>query len=162
MNRISTFFFFVIVLLAGCKEKSYIYEVNEVTVTSSSSNTSKGKEKRPEQFIAILYANVFQKPLSPNELVELSELIQSIGDKQVAYEVIVSQFLCNENALIPSNADMRNDIPAFVEATYQRFYVRLPSNAERAYFINFIESHPNISPENIYFAFAMSDEYYYY
>jgi len=130
MNRTFTLFFFVIVLLGSCKEKSYIYEVNEVTVTGSSSNASKGKEKRPEQFIAILYANVFQKPLSPNELVELSELIQSIGDKQVAYEVIVSQFLCNEDAQIPSNSEMRNDVASFVEATYQRFYVRLPSNAE--------------------------------
>ena len=164
MSKLHFIFLFVIILLFSCKEKSYIYEVNEVTVSNSSSSSSnaKTKEKRPEQFIAVLYSNIFKKPISPNHLVDLTELIQSIGDQQVAFETIISQFLCDEDAQIPSNAEMRNNIPAFVNATYKRFYVREPTNAERAYFVNFIESYPNLTPINIYFSFAISNEYYFY
>ena len=162
MKNFFTLLIFSILLFTSCKEKSYIYEVNEVNVSSNSSNITKTKAKRAEQFIAILYANLFAKPISPNQLVELSELIQSIGDKQVAFETIISKFLCDPEVQIPSNQEMRGDLSSFVIATYQRFYVRLPSQAEKAYFINFIESHPNLTPENIYFSFAVSDEYYHY
>ena len=57
---------------------------------------------------------------------------------------------------------MRADIEQFVIKTYKRFYVRKPSEAEKTFFINYIESHPNITAEHLYFSFASSNEYYFY
>ncbi len=143
-----------------CKEESYIYEVNEVRVASS--NTDKTKEKTKEQYLNIVYANLFQTALSPNKLVQASNVVESIGDKQVAYETILAKFMKEGNVVLPSNASMRADIPKFIIETYERFYVRKPTEAEKTFFVNYIESHPNITPEHIYFSFASSDEYYYY
>jgi hypothetical protein len=40
--------------------------------------------------------------------------------------------------------------------------VRNPSEAERQYFKNYISTHPNVTPEMVYFSFALSDEYLFY
>jgi len=144
----------------GCEERTYIYEVNEVTVTPNDSN--KDKEKTIEQFIAILYANLFQKALSPNQLVDATEIVESIGDKQLAYETIIAKLINDPNAVIPSNGQMRNNIEQFVIDTYERFFVRIPTESEKLFFINFIETHPNITPEHVYTSFATSNEYAHY
>lgn len=147
-------------LLPACTENSYVYEVNEIDVEPN--NAGKTKEKTSGQYLAILYANLFQKPLSPGDLVDLTDLIASIGDKQVAYETIIAKFLNSSEVIIPSKAEMDTNVSQFVIDTYQRFYVRNPSQGEKAYFINYIESHPDITPELVYFAFATSAEYNYY
>lgn len=157
--KLFSYLFFFLCLFA-CKEESYIYEVNEVRVASS--NTDKTKEKTKEQYLNIVYANLFQTALSPNQLVMASNVVESIGDKQVAYETILAKFMNDGNVTLPTNAVMRADIPKFVIETYERFYVRKPSEAEKTFFVNYIESHPNITPEHVYFSFASSDEYYYY
>ncbi len=146
--------------LGACKEKTYVYEVNEVNVLPN--NSEKDKEKSIPQFISILYANMYQQALSPDQMVDISELIASIGDKQLAYEVILAKFVTDPDVQIPSDTEMRNDIEQFVIDTYKRFYVREPTEAEKTYFINYINSRPNVSPLMVYFAFATSDEYNYY
>lgn len=147
-------------LMSSCTENAYVYEVNEITVEPN--NAEKNKEKSSGQYLAILYANLFQKPLSASELVDLSELIASIGDKQVAYETIIAKFLSSPDVIIPSKSEMDANIGQFVNDTYQRFYVRFPTQAEQAYFVNYLESHPEVTPELVYFAFATSAEYNYY
>jgi len=153
-------FFFALLCLFSCKEETYIYEVNDVTIESNNSN--KGKEKTPAQYLNILYANLYQKPLSPNQLVDLINLVNSIGDKQVAYETIIAKMMTDPDIQIPSKSSMNADVSGFVTDTYKRFYVRIPTEAEKTYFVNFIQSHPNIGPEHIYFSFATSNEYYFY
>ena len=54
------------------------------------------------------------------------------------------------------------DIDAFIDETYARFFVRLPTEAERTYVRNFIQGNPYMTPELVYFSFALSDEYMYY
>lgn len=149
-------------LFSSCKEKTYIYEVNDILVIPN--NAEKDKQKTTEQYLSILYANLYQKALSPNQLVNLSDIIASIGDKQVAYETVVAKMMSDSEvrALLPTAEEMRNDIELFIKNTYQRFFVRFPTEAEKTYWVNYIESHPNITPEHIYFAFATCDEYYYY
>ncbi len=147
-------------LLSSCKEKTYYYEVNDVLVTDN--NAEKDKEKTVEQYLSILYANLFQKALSPNQLVDLTEIVTSIGDKQVAYETIIAKFMVHPDVIIPSNANMRNNLEQFVVETYHRFYVRRPSEAEKAFFIHFIDTRPYLTPELVYVAFLTSNEYYYY
>ncbi len=156
----AVFFFGILLLFSNCKEESYIYEVNEVTIGSNPSDDK--KQKTNEQYINILYANLYQKALSPNKLYELSSVIQSIGDKQVAYETIVAKMLNDPEVVLPTAQEMRADLGGFITETYKRFYVRLPSEAEKSYFVNFLESHPDIEPEHVYFSMATSNEYYYY
>ena len=150
----------LLLFLSACEEKTYLYEVNDVLVTDN--NADKEKEKTIEQYLSILYTNLFQQALSPNQLVEATEIIQSIGDKQVAYETIIAKFMVRPDVIIPSNAAMRNNIEQFVVDTYNRFYVRRPTEAEKTFFVQFIETRPSVTPELIYTAFATSNEYYYY
>lgn len=159
-TRIAILASMLLVLVTSCKEKSYYYEVNDVPV--SSNNSDKNKEKTPEQFISIAYANLYQKALSPSSLVDVTDVITSIGDKQIAYETVISKFMNDSDVKLPSNTEMRADIEKFLVDTYKRFYVRLPSEAEKSFMKNFIESNPNVTPELVYYAFATSNEYYYY
>ena len=160
MRPLDFFLFFCLLLFAACKEKTYYYEVSDIEVLPN--NADKDKQKSQEQFINIAYANLFQQPLSSNELVDLSQLVTSIGDKQVAFEAIIAKMIGDPDVALPSEQEMRSDVEAFVIETYKRFFVRLPTEAEKTFFVNFIESHPNLTPEHVYFTFATCNEYYYY
>ena len=157
-----SFLSFIIILIAmtGCKEEQYVYEVNDVVVNPN--NSGKDKEKTVPQFISILYSNFYQKALSPDELVEITNLVASIGDKRIAYEVVLGKIITDPEVVIPTNGAMRSNIEQFVIDTYKRFYVRLPTEAEKTYFTNYIESNPDVTPVLVYFAFATANEYNYY
>ena len=146
-------------LFSSCR-KDDVYELNEINATSY--NANKNKLKSTNQFISIVYANLFQEALSANELVEISRCIQSIGDKQVAHEIVLSNFMNKEGVIIPSDSLMRDDLNLFIEETYKRFFVRDITEAEREFFLSFFESHPNVSAEMVYMAFSLSNEYQYY
>ncbi len=150
----------VLIAMVGCKEETYVYDVNEVVVNPN--NSEKDKEKSVPQFISILYTNIYQKALSPDDLVDISELIASIGDKQIAYETVLAKMITDPDVEIPTNGEMRADIEKFVIETYKRFYVRLPTEAEKTYFTNYIESNPDVTPVLVYFSFATANEYNYY
>lgn len=143
----------------GCR-KPKVYEVNEVPVLPPSPN--KDKEKTNEQYVAILHANLFQTALSANQLFEMGQCIESIGDKELAREVIISNFMNKPDVIIPSDSVMRADVDAFILDTYARFLVREPTQAEMTWFRNYIDGDPNVTPELVYFAFAASNEYQFY
>ena len=67
-----------------------------------------------------------------------------------------------EGVIIPSDSIMRDDLNLFIEESYKRFFVRDITEAEREFFLNFFESHPNVSAEMVYMAFSLSNEYQYY
>ena len=134
-------------LFSSCR-KDDVYELNEINATSY--NANKNKLKSSNQFISILYANLFQEALSANELVE------------VAHEIILSNFMNKEGVIIPSDSIMRDDLNLFIEESYKRFFVRDITEAEREFFLSFFESHPNVSAEMVYMAFSLSNEYQYY
>lgn len=146
-------------LFAAC-EKPVVYQVNPETVTRP--NAQKSKLKSEEQYLSILYANLFQEALSANELLEMTDVIFSIGDKDLAHEVIISNLMNRPDVQLPPDSVMRADIPKFIRDTYERFLVRQPTQAELTWFTNFIESNPNLSTEMVFFAFALSNEYLYY
>jgi hypothetical protein len=147
-------------LFACQKQYDNIYEVNEVSLKPNSS--SKVKPKSNEQFVSILYTNLFQQALPGNQLVDLSDCIESIGDKSLAHQVIVSNFMNRPAVILPSNQTMRDNPDEFITATYKRFLVRLPTEGEKLWFTNFIQSNPTLTPELVYVAFALSNEYAYY
>ena len=67
------------ICLFSCKEDDPIYDINQIQ--SQSYNANKNKLKTTGQYISILHANLFQKALSANELVEITRCIESVGDK---------------------------------------------------------------------------------
>ncbi len=155
------FFFSLLVFLAfGCTEETVIYEVNPVTVTSN--NGGKTKQKSTEQFLNVAYANLYQTALSPTKLARLTDVVNSIGDKQVAYETVIAKMMSDPNVILPPTAEMRADLPAFITETYQRFYVRNPTEAEKAWWVNYLETRTNLTAEEVYFTFATSNEYSFY
>lgn len=147
-------------LLAGCRKEVYVYEVDPVDLAQGSGD--KQREKSNQEYAAILHANLFQTALSPGDLYKIDQCIQSIGDKQLAREVIISNFMNKPGVIIPSAAEMHADVNAFITATYNRFLVRDPTEAEKTWFRNTIDTDPNVTPELIYFSFALSEEYMFY
>lgn len=151
---------FFLVFSACQKEDEVVYGVNQVNANSY--NSGKDKLKSISQYISILYANLFQKALSANELVEISNCIMSIGDKEVANEIILSNFMNKTGVIMPSDSLMRADMDAFLEETYNRFFIRNITEAEREFFKNFLEANPDVSVEMVYTAFSLSNEYQFY
>lgn len=149
----------VLIGFSSC-EKDKEYQVNEETILPP--NANKTKLKSDQQYIAILYANLFQTALSSDNLFEASECIQSIGDKTLAHEVLISNYMNKPDVILPTNEEMRANLDLFITETYNRFLVRNPTEAERQYFKNYINTHPNVRPELVYFSFALSNEYQYY
>lgn len=146
-------------LLSACR-KDPIYELNTIDLRAPSPN--KDQLKSNEEYVAILHANLFQTALSANEVYQLAQCIESIGDKELAREVIISNFMNKPGVQVPTDAAMRADIDTFTKATYNRFLVRDPSEAELTWFRNYITADPYVTPELIYFSFALSDEYLFY
>ena len=112
--------------------------------------------------LAFLYANLFQTAISPNELVDVNRCIESIGDKELVHELIISNFMNKPDVIIPTDSLMRIDIDTFMFNTYERFLVREMTEAERTYWNIYINSTPQVTPELVYFSFALSNEYLYY
>lgn len=149
-----------VALLLGACRKDPLYELNDLHVLPVGAN--KDRLKSNEQYMAVLHANLFQTALSANELYKLHQCVESIGDKEVAREVIISNFMNKPGVIIPSDEEMRADVDAFIIATYERFLVRVPTEAEKTWFRNYIAADPNVSAELVYFSFAMSNEYLFY
>ena len=160
MKKLFIIFAIMLITFASCKKEEPIYDVNQIQSTSY--NANKNKLKSTAQYISILYANLFQKALSANELVEITRCIESIGDKEVAHEIVLSNFMNQTGVTLPSDSLMRADLDVFLEETYKRFYVRDITEAEREFFLKFFESHPNVSAEMVYSAFSLSNEYQFY
>ncbi len=144
----------------GCVKDDYVYQVEEELITPP--NAVKTKLKTTEQYIAILYTNLFQKPMSVNNLIKCSDVIQSIGDKEFAHDQVVGNFMNFPEVKIPGDEEMREDIPAFVELCYNRFYTRNPSALEMQYFLDYLGANEQVSAEEVYYSFATSNEYLYY
>jgi hypothetical protein len=153
------------IAISGCrKEESRLFDVNEVELLPPSSG--KTKLKTDEQYVAILHANLFQTALSANQIFDISQCMESIGDKELAREVVISNFMNKPGTIIPTKLQMANDVDKFIVDTYNRFLIRNPTEAEKTYFNNYITAHitsaDTLLPELIYVSFALSNEYMYY
>ena len=145
---------------SACKKDYDVYEVNDVNVKPV--NSEKDKPKTHTQYISILYTNLFQEAIGPNRMLEALKAIQSIGDKQIAYDILVSKYMNDKDVELPKIDEMRMNPESFVRNTYERFLVRQPTEAELQWWLNYIESHPDLTPELVYFAFATCNEHFHY
>jgi len=137
-----------------------IYEVNPVHLYESSSD--KTKQKTAEEFISLLYTDLFNQTVSGDDLNRLSTLILSIGDKGLANQMILENMLNASNVDIPTTLEMQSNVDQFIDDAYVRFFLRHPTEYEKYYFKNLIANDPNIKPEMIYAAFVQSNEYLFY
>lgn len=154
---------FLLLFLQCTKNKNTNYEI--VETASYGDNLNKDKDKTNIEFHSILSTNLFQKPSSINELTRTDRVIQSCGDKTLINEVIISNYMNSNQVILPSRRRMIDSTERFVEETYIRFFIRRPTQAEKTWFINFINanaSNPSFRPELVYTAFSASDEYMFY
>lgn len=168
LNKYFYFSFITLLTFISCKKElevtevydNVIYQVDSTKLYASSAE--KVKQKTQAQYISIMYSDLFSFNISGNELSELSELSLAIGDKTMANELSLSHFLNSPLLDEPSDAEMRADLDNFVELTYLRFYQRNPTPYEKLYLTDVIEKENQISVLDVYTAFILSDEYYYY
>lgn len=161
-------FFALILVFTSCKKEveqtivysNVIYELDDVKIYSS--NAEKTKQKSPELLLSIMYSDIFNQGIPTNKLLEIAELSASIGDKTMFTELIFSQFLTEPTANVPTNSQMRVDIDVFIEDNYIRFFQRKPSEYEKIYFKSLISGDNDITVENVFTSFALSNEYYFY
>ncbi len=146
--------------LACQAEDQYLYEVNTLDVLAS--HDHKTREKSVEQYIATLYANLFQKSISGDRMAEIKDAMSSLGDKDLARQLVVARFLSDPQVLVPDQTTMRENLALFVEETYQRFLIRQPSQAELLYLVNYLQKNPQLTPEMVYISFILSEEYQFY
>ncbi|MCB0644980.1 MAG: hypothetical protein KDC44_25215 [Phaeodactylibacter sp.] len=162
--------FGLLVVLPACKKETtiiqetvYDNEIFEVTGQAIyQTNADKTKQKTTEQYISILFTNLYQVSIGQNVLADLAELRLATGDKQLADELILNNFINSGTAVIPTNAEMRADIETFVRETFIRFFLREPNAYELFELKTAIEEDPGLTPELIYQGFALSNEYKFY
>ena len=153
--------FSLLMLLYACKkEKQVSFGVTNQKLYED--KAKKTKRKSDAEYISILYTNLYQSPISPSQLYKTQNIIFSIGDRSVAVETVLSNYFNTSGLKIPPNTEMRKNVDSFITNSYKRFFLRFPSEGEKTFFRNYINSHSTVSVELVYTAFAASDEYQYY
>lgn len=151
----------VTALLVACKkEPELLFELNDVELAGSGAD--KTRQKSNQQYVNILHTNLFQSGMNSSEAYRLDKLFQSIGDSEVSKEVLISNYFNEAGVQMPTLAQMNADLDGFIVNTYKRFLIREPSEAEKTWVKNFIQSNPYMTPELVFFSFALSNEYQYY
>lgn len=153
--------FAVLITWTGCRpEPDVTYGLQPLEIGAD--NAQKDRVKSIDQWISILHADLFGEALGSAELFEIKQGFFSIGDQEVARESLVSNFMQRPDVQLPDASAMANDPDAFIDDTYVRFLVRYPTEAERTWMRNYIASNPTLTPELMYTAFALSEEYLHY
>ncbi len=150
----------LITILTACQRDFYVYEIDDQTILPV--NSQKIKPKSVPQYISILYTNFFQRAISPNSMLSAQKAIESIGDKQVAFDILLSKYMNDPKVILPTKLEMEENPEAFIRSTYKRFLVREPTEAELNWMLNYISSRPNVTPEHFYFAFGTCNEHFHY
>lgn len=148
-------------LLAGCQaEPEVTYGLQPLEISASSAE--KDRVKSIEQWITILHADLFGEALGSAELFEIKQAFASVGDQEIARAVLVSNFMRDAEVQLPEAGIIAQDPDGFIDETYIRFLVRYPTEAERTWMRNYLSSNPTMTPELVYTAFALSEEYLHY
>lgn len=150
----------LILSFSGCQKDYFVYEINDQKILPV--NSQKIKPKSITQYISILYTNFFQRAISPNSMLQAQKAIESVGDKQVAFDILLSKYMNDPKVILPTVESMKQDPEGFIRNTYRRFLVREPTEAELNWMLNYIKSRPNVTPEHFYFAFGTCNEHFHY
>jgi hypothetical protein len=151
-----------IVASASCKkETQYIYGLEDVNVNRREGN--KQNIKSTTEFISIAYSDIFGTTIPHEGLVKLQVAYSAFGDQKLIEQLVIRNFLNQSGTnAIPTNNQMRTNIPLFLEQSYVKFFGRKPNEFEANFLKNLIETDASISPEIVYFGMMTSNEYRYY
>lgn len=149
------------VLFFSCKkEKTYVYNVNDVTIEPD--DGIKNNIKNTNEFISIAYADLFGAEISNSQLQKLNTAYTSFGDKKLIEDMVIRNFLNAPGLVIPSKQTMLADPATFVTNSYKKFFNRLPDAFESYFLIQLIQTDTSVAPGNLYYALMTSNEYRYY
>jgi hypothetical protein len=155
------FILFLFLIAASCKkERTYLYEVNDVTVEQP--GNTKGNVKSTTEFISIAFSDLFNVAIPNDTLVALNAAYLAFGDKKLIEDRIIRHFLNSPGVQIPTGPQMRADVPGFVAASYRKFLNREPNEFEKYFVSNIIQGDASITPVLVYYAMMTSNEYRYY
>ena len=118
----------------SCQKETDLFGITDLTILPV--NAEKDKPKTVSQFISILYTNLFQEAIGPNRMLEAKAAIASIGDKQVAFDILVSKYMRDGGVILPTTEFMKTNTEQFIRDTYKRFLVRQPTEAELKWMMN--------------------------
>ena len=85
----------------------------------AASTADKDRVKSIDQWISILHADLFGEALGSAELFEITSLF-SVGDQEIAREVLVSNFMQEEDVQLPDPGAMTSDPDAFVDSMWHQ------------------------------------------
>lgn len=149
-----------LLLLASCTEERVVYEPESFELGTGTSPDL--RLKRDRQFVQTLYNHIYQAALPPAEASAIDEILRAIGDRQVAIEMIVARMVSDSRAQLPSAELMRNDPADFIALLYRRLYVRQANEAELSWWVNYLQTHPEVDVAQVVYAFVTAEEYRYY
>lgn len=153
---------FLLPVFGSCTKETKKTSYATTLQTIYGTEINKNKLKTEAQFLSILSTDLTQLPISPSKLNRAVQVLESMGDRETANEIIISNYMNDTELSIPPDAYMRENLAQFITETYNKFFIRNPSQAELAYFVNYISSNPKITVEMVYTSFASSQEYMYY
>lgn len=150
----------LIFVFVSCKKETITqYEVEPVHLKQSG---NKSNLKSDLQFVSIAYSDLFGVQISANDLNVILAGYNSVGDKSLIIDRIIRKLLSAGGIDKPTDADMRANLDAFIEACFERFFVRKATEMETWFFKSKIEANPQLKPEDIYYVLMSSNEYRYY
>lgn len=150
----------LVLLFSSCrKEVENVYAIDPVYV---SQNGQKNNLKSDLQFVSIAYSDLFGQQISATELNALLAGYNSVGDKALVIDLIIRNLLVKPGIIKTTQQEMQNDPDAFIEATFERFFVREASEMEKWFFGNSIKSNSQLLPEDIYYTLMSAEEYRHY
>lgn len=147
----------LITFISCKKEKTYIYDVNALTVQQSGS--VKNNVKNNTEFISIAYADLFGTNISPSDLVELNTLYNAFGDQKLIEDRIILNMINSTSVQIPT---INGDTLKFINDSYKKLYNRDATAFEKYYFKESIRTNANVTPVMVYYALMTADEYRFY
>lgn len=159
--RFLLFLLIIISVLSACKkEKSLVYGVDDVEVRKDGND--KQTVKTTNEFISIAYSDIFGTTIPQSKLAKLTTAYLAFGDKKLIEDMIIKNFLNQSGATIPTIANMNENVPAFVKASFRKFFNRDPNELEEWQMTAIIKGDATITPELVYYTFLTSNEYRYY
>ncbi len=152
----------LLIVLSSCKrDPSYIFEVNDVTVTASTGE--KNRLKTDIEFVSIAHADIFGSSISSNDLENIVTTYKSFGDKSLTIEMIIRKFIDDGGTNITAiDRSSKTSIESFVINTYKKLYNREPDAFEKWYLSDLIANDDVINAEIVYFSMMTANEYRYY
>lgn len=150
--------FIGIIFLFSCKKDSLVvFEIEDVEI--SQEGIDKPNVKTDIEFISIAYTDLFDRAISNDELIALRSTYTAFGDTKLVEDLIIRNFLNNNEVVIPTTAQMKGDIEGFVSQTYKKFFNRAPNEFELWFLVNEINDNDTVTPELIYYSVMTSNEY---